>query len=518
MSLYQFKIIIFNPCRVYKKRRYFRKRKGKYKKQNTLIDDFFRARANLAETDTSMSLGVNFVTTNINLASGDSVKLQLWDIDASTRFTSMRKSYSLGTSGVVLVINPSKPEKFESIRKFYDETNEQYKNFPHSKFKAIPFVIIVENPEQKEWNVEEYKEFARTHNGIYLEIDPQNILEVDNAFITLVEFIFFGVFIKLEEFSVLRELKQITGKSLTEIPEKEALKSGFRTENQHIVELGLENANLSRLPNTFGNLNLLTKLNLSNNEFKRIPPEIWPLKHLETLNLNGNPLEKKSKDIAEGSIKEILDYCKKQASINLFASHAFADFERYNINKIAECLEKRPEINKVIYYEKDLVGSIKNFMRYQIPKCQVLIFVATSNALKSKACSFEIQTAIDYAIEIVPVLGDLTWKKLKKHGLNDNFGIEYNYEDLNAFCKELYDYIMKLRYEIDIFDKVGESIDKILEEFGVFLKTEQSKQIIEKNLKEINQLFDNVKQGRISNEEFIENLLNFLLNQMSSLK
>jgi len=175
-----------------------------------------------------------------------------------------------------------------------------------------------------------------------------------------------GLGLRAEKYNTLDDLENITRRVIPKFTNEESIEFGCRINNAHIVELALNDTNLEDLPKSIGNLKYLKKLDLSGNKFKSVPFNIWPLKNLKEINMERNPLEKDSRELKKNSIPIILEYCQNNASIQLFASHDMNDFEPYKIAQFIKFLENQEKIYKVVHFERDLAGSIKNFMRYQI--------------------------------------------------------------------------------------------------------------------------------------------------------
>ncbi len=140
----------------------------------------------------------------------------------------------------------------------------------------------------------------------------------------------------------------------------------------------------------------------------------------------------------------------KKTSINIFISHAVSDFEEYEIESFSAYLEKNKAINKVYYCEKDISFDIDEWMDQTIPKCQILLFIATENSLISKDCTRELQIARKNELSIIPIKGkNLDWSDLSPINLERQFGFEYDKEIFNEFKKNLFTYISKFKEDLD---------------------------------------------------------------------
>jgi Leucine-rich repeat (LRR) protein len=245
------------------------------------------------------------------------------------------------------------------------------------------------------------------------------------------------------------------------------------TELKNLRELLLSGNKLSILPDSFVNLTSLENLDLSNNQFNEIPTQIWALKELTQLNLNGNPLSSEENTIIQKVPDLIRDYLRKKATIKIFISHAVIDFDAYRIGDLVEYLEKQREISEVFFCEEDLAGNIDEWMLETVQKCQLLLFIATSKSLfNSIDCENELQLADKFSIPIIPIKGlDVNWQDLAEKNLSRELGIEFDKNNFDIFCSNLYKYIENFKREIDLMDKTGrkEGIMNIYERFRLML-------------------------------------------------
>ncbi len=292
-------------------------------------------------------------------------------------------------------------------------------------------------------------------------------------------------------------------------------------ELQSLEILDLSNCySLSSLPESLGNLQALKTLNLENCDLEEIPPMLHSLNSLESLNLEENPLSEEELGISISPIPVILDYLKKKVAIRVFLSHAEADYHSklIKIKEISQYLESQNEVYKAYYSEQDLQGNFDEFMRKNVPNCQVLLFFATENSLESQPCRLELQLAIDNGLQIIPILGPkLDWSALNKIELSDESGYKFQlsnvkglpYSDnFNRFSKDLYDFIYKLKRSIDLFDKELIQVDQFHLEFAEiinsYIKTQEYRSKLKSKFTEISKLYKRFKDNYIDHSEFIE--------------
>ncbi|MFX0093662.1 MAG: TIR domain-containing protein [Candidatus Hodarchaeota archaeon] len=276
---------------------------------------------------------------------------------------------------------------------------------------------------------------------------------------------------------------------------------------------------LEALPESIGGLLALETLNLEHCDLEEIPPALHSLKNLNSLNLEGNPLSKEEQGIAISPISIIREYLKEKAAIRVFLSHAEADYQNkiIKIKEIAEFLEAQKEVYKAYYSEEDLQGNFEVFMRTNVPKCQILLFFATPTSLKSEPCKLELQLAIDNDIQIIPILeSKLQWPNLDKIELRDKSGEKFQlsevkglfYQDNTGFFQNLYEFICKLKRNIDLFDKEQIRINQFQLDFAEvissYIKTQEFKSKLKTNFTEIIKIYERFKRNSIEHPEFIE--------------
>ena len=251
----------------------------------------------------------------------------------------------------------------------------------------------------------------------------------------------FGIFKNLQKMS-------LTGSSIVSLPESIG-------EIKELKELNLSNNQLTSLPESFVNLTSITKLNLSNNKFSEIPTQLWGLKELTELNLRNNPLSDEENNIMKKVPDLIKEYLRKKATIRVFISHAVIDFEPYRIGELVEFLEKQKEISQVFFCEEDLAGNIDEWMLDAVQKCQLILFIGTNKSVfNSVDCANELQLADKFSIPIIPIKGsDVDWPDLAERNLSRELGMEFDKDNFDAFCEDLYKYIENMKREINLMDK-----------------------------------------------------------------
>lgn len=214
------------------------------------------------------------------------------------------------------------------------------------------------------------------------------------------------------------------------------------------------NKRLSSLPESFDNLFNLTTLNIINCNFTEIPEILWRLKSLTELNMINNPLNPEESLVIQKTLQEIMSYIRKKSAIEIFISHAVVDFESYKIKQLSEFLEQKKEVYQAYYCESDLVGNIDDFMNDYLPRCQMVVFIASQKSVfNSPDCAHELDLARKMAIQIIPIKGsDVTWADLGKIGLDRELGMEFEMDNFDGFSEKLYHYVYDYKRNIDLFE------------------------------------------------------------------
>ncbi|KKL74657.1 hypothetical protein LCGC14_2062690, partial [marine sediment metagenome] len=258
----------------------------------------------------------------------------------------------------------------------------------------------------------------------------------------------------------------IKNTDLTSLPES------FGDLNE-LTELNLSNNVIASLPESFVNLTSIRKLDLGYNQLSEIPTQLWALKELTKLHLSNNPLNDEDKNISQKVPDLIREYLRKKATIKVFISHAVIDFEPYRIGELVDYLEKQNEISQVFFCEEDLAGNIDEWMLDAVQKCQLLLFIGTNKSVfNSVDCDNELQLADKFSIPVIPLKGkDVDWPDLAERNLSRELGLEYDTENFEDFCKNLYKYVENFKREINLMEKseLRQGIIDIYERYRLML-------------------------------------------------
>ncbi|MFX1569652.1 MAG: leucine-rich repeat domain-containing protein [Promethearchaeota archaeon] len=275
-------------------------------------------------------------------------------------------------------------------------------------------------------------------------------INVEDGKVTEWKFVGYGINSLPENFGIFNNLKSliISRNRIEKLPESFG-------ELKDLEILDLSSNGLTTLPESFVNLTSINNLNLNNNQFSEIPTQLWALKELTDLDLSNNPLNPEEIVISQKVPDLIREYLRVKATIVVFISHAVIDFEPYRIEELVNYLEKQKEISQVYFCESDLAGNIDEWMLNAVQKCQLILFIGTNKSVfNSVDCANELQLADKFSIPVIPLKGkDIDWSDLAEINLSRELGLEYDIDNFNQFCSDVYKYIENFKREINLMEK-----------------------------------------------------------------
>ena len=294
----------------------------------------------------------------------------------------------------------------------------------------------------------------------------------------------------------LKDLKflSLTKTKLNSLPES----IGNLTNLNTII---LSENHLDNLPESFVNLISLQKIDLSNNQFKEIPTQLWALKEVTELILDGNPFSSEENTIIKKVPDLIRDYLRKKATIKIFISHAVIDFEPYRIEELVNYLEHQKEISRVYFCEEDLAGNIDEWMLNAVQDSQLILFIGTNKSVfNSPDCANELQLADKFSIPVIPLKGkDVDWPDLAEKNLSRELGLEFDIDNFETFCENLYKYVENFKKEINLMEKEERRL-------GIIDIYERFRLMLDEKLSEVFRKIDNLTSNVKNLSDRIENL------------
>lgn len=281
---------------------------------------------------------------------------------------------------------------------------------------------------------------------------------------------------------------------------------------QSLRLLDLENNRMKFFPESILKLTSLQELYLSHNSLSSLPETLWQLRNLEIIKLDSNPWEGEWKELAKRDAITLRRILRQRISINIFISHTVQEYTSYKIKDLAEYLENQAEINQVFFCEEDLKGNIDAWMKETVPKSHLLLFIGTKQSIyNSEDCSKELFLARKYNIEVTPIKGvDASWEDLTKVGLSRELGFEFDAENFDKLCENLYKYICEFKRKRDLLNKEKDKIMDIQSKIHSLIKDNFDSKSITKvftdNFSEFDSLEKELKSKKISFTEFMKKL------------
>ncbi|MFO8020252.1 MAG: GTP-binding protein [Promethearchaeia archaeon] len=165
MSSYKLKMILIGAGAV-----------GKTSLVHRFINDEFQANYEL-------TVGVDFKTKKVEVDSGETATLSIWDVGGQKRFQSIRTTFYRGAAGALLVFDLTRLGTFEEVKHWLSEVREFTK-------PDIPFVLIGNKLDLVEAMGEvvdrsEAKEYAEKEGSTYIETSAKTGEKVEEAFVEL---------------------------------------------------------------------------------------------------------------------------------------------------------------------------------------------------------------------------------------------------------------------------------------------------------------------------------------------
>jgi hypothetical protein len=134
----------------------------------------------------------------------------------------------------------------------------------------------------------------------------------------------------------------------------------------------------------------------------------------------------------------------KKLEFNVFLSYSTVDSDLFNIPEISRYLEAFPEIDKVLYWEKDSGQNIIEYMEYNLERAKVFVLFCTKNSKNSKSVKLEREAAIqlkqEERIRIIPVFQNPVDIPLL---LKPFLGVQFDKEDFDGFIQSLHQEILR---------------------------------------------------------------------------
>ncbi|CAF5212873.1 unnamed protein product, partial [Rotaria magnacalcarata] len=136
--------------------------------------------------DTQSTIGVEFAYKQV-LIEGKKIKTQVWDTAGQERFKTVIPQFYRGSEGALAVFDLTKPESFDHIITWIEEL---HRHTPSD----VPIVLVGNKSDlvdQRKISREQATRLAEQLNISYLETSALNSSNVEQAFLTIVNSIFY---------------------------------------------------------------------------------------------------------------------------------------------------------------------------------------------------------------------------------------------------------------------------------------------------------------------------------------
>ena len=127
-----------------------------------------------------MTVGVDILTKDVEFRPGEIATLSIWDIGGQQRFEFIRSTFYKGAAGALLVFDFTREQTYTETRKWLTEIRQ-------FAGENIPFVLIGNKSDLLEDVGEvidrsEVRAYAENEGGIYIEISPETIANIEEGF------------------------------------------------------------------------------------------------------------------------------------------------------------------------------------------------------------------------------------------------------------------------------------------------------------------------------------------------
>lgn len=131
--------------------------------------------------DYMTTIGINYLTKEINLGEKKFAKLVIWDVGGQDKFKFLRNKYYEGGQGALVIFDLTRSKTYEELENWLSEMFE----ILHRK---IPFIIIGNKLDlvkdvSRSVDIDSVKDYAENQDSIYIETSAktgENIEEVFN--------------------------------------------------------------------------------------------------------------------------------------------------------------------------------------------------------------------------------------------------------------------------------------------------------------------------------------------------
>ena len=140
----------------------------------------YRYIKNQFSQDYITTIGINYLTKEINLDEKNFAKLVIWDVAGHEKFKFLRNQYYEGTQGALVIFDLTKLKTYEELEHWLSEMFEILQ-------KKIPFIIIgnkLDLVKEVGRSIENdiVRDYAENQDSIYIETSAKTGENIENAF------------------------------------------------------------------------------------------------------------------------------------------------------------------------------------------------------------------------------------------------------------------------------------------------------------------------------------------------
>ena len=124
------------------------------------------------------TIGLDYKLKYVQLDSGETIKVQLWDTAGQDRYRTIAKNYYKGSHGILLLYDVTKENSFENIREWVQDIREEVYE------KAIIFLIgnKIDKKDERKITTEQGKTLAEEYNLPFFEASAKSGENVEEIF------------------------------------------------------------------------------------------------------------------------------------------------------------------------------------------------------------------------------------------------------------------------------------------------------------------------------------------------
>ena len=124
------------------------------------------------------TIGLDYKLKYVQLDSGETIKVQLWDTAGQDRYRTIAKNYYKGSHGILLLYDVTKLSSFENIREWIKDIKEEVYE------KAIIFLIgnKIDKTTERKITTEQGAKLAEEYNLPFFEASAKSGENVDEIF------------------------------------------------------------------------------------------------------------------------------------------------------------------------------------------------------------------------------------------------------------------------------------------------------------------------------------------------